>query len=83
MSAWCGIRPLVVDAALAARPTADNPSGKATATATASRDHVIHQDEETGIVYALGGKWTTYREMWVTAVTAVRALARFLYGVVL
>ena len=32
-------------------------------TASASRDHVIFHNTESGIVFAAGGKWTTYREM--------------------
>lgn len=75
MSAWCGIRPLVVDEALKAMSSATNgddgnnsSKNKETATATVSRDHVVHTDEETGIIYVLGGKWTTYREMAEDAV---------------
>lgn len=40
----------------------------ATSTASASRDHVISHDPVTGLVFASGGKWTTYREMAEDAV---------------
>lgn len=49
-SAWRGWRPLAVD------PHA--PPG-----APASRDHVISENPETGILFIAGGKWTTWREM--------------------
>ena len=50
LSAWQGFRPLASD------PNA--PPG-----APVSRDHIISQNPETGIVFITGGKWTTYREM--------------------
>ena len=53
LSAWSGVRPLVLD------PNT-SPDAK---TASASRDHVIFHNPESGIVFAAGGKWTTYREM--------------------
>lgn len=50
LSAWSGIRPLAKDP-------------HAASTASASRDHVISHNPETGIVFVSGGKWTTFREM--------------------
>jgi glycerol-3-phosphate dehydrogenase len=50
LSAWRGWRPLAKDPH--ARPGAP-----------ASRDHVISRDPRTNIVFAAGGKWTTWREM--------------------
>ncbi len=50
LSAWAGIRPLAID------PHADN-------TASASRDHVVSHNPQTGVVFVSGGKWTTFREM--------------------
>lgn len=50
LSAWSGIRPLAID-----------PHAKDTA--SVSRDHVISVNENTGVVFISGGKWTTYREM--------------------
>ncbi len=52
MSAWAGIRPLATDP-------------HAVTTASASRDHVISHNPETGITFVSGGKWTTFREMYV------------------
>jgi glycerol-3-phosphate dehydrogenase len=49
LSAWAGIRPLV------------RASGAAT-TASLSRDHSIHIDQN-GLITIAGGKWTTYRRM--------------------
>jgi glycerol-3-phosphate dehydrogenase len=50
LSAWRGWRPLAVD------PHA--PPG-----APVSRDHVISENPETGVLFIAGGKWTTWREM--------------------
>lgn len=50
MSAWRGWRPLAAD------PHA--PPG-----APMSRDHVISENPETGVIFIAGGKWTTWREM--------------------
>jgi glycerol-3-phosphate dehydrogenase len=50
LSAWRGWRPLAVD------PHA--PPG-----APESRDHVISENPETGVLFIAGGKWTTWREM--------------------
>lgn len=58
LSAWCGVRPLAED------PSADEGGG-------ASRDHVLHFDEESGVTWISGGKWTTYREMAEDAVDKV------------
>ena len=49
-SAWRGWRPLAVDPHL--------PPG-----APPSRDHVISENPETGVIFIAGGKWTTWREM--------------------
>ena len=54
LSAWSGIRPLAADP-------------HASSTASASRDHIISYNKETGIIFVAGGKWTTYREMYVPA----------------
>lgn len=50
LSAWRGWRPLAVDP-------------HAPADAPASRDHVISENPETGVIFVAGGKWTTWREM--------------------
>ena len=50
LSAWRGWRPLAVD------PHAP-PNG------AVSRDHVISENPETGVLFIAGGKWTTWREM--------------------
>lgn len=50
LSAWRGWRPLAAD------PHA--PPG-----APASRDHIISENPETGVIFIAGGKWTTWREM--------------------
>jgi glycerol-3-phosphate dehydrogenase len=49
LSAWAGIRPLV--------KSTGSPS-----TASLSRDHSIHIDQN-GLLTVAGGKWTTYRHM--------------------
>lgn len=61
LSAWAGVRPLAMNPHSQTTTAADSKA----ATATASRDHVVHHDKDTGIVYVAGGKWTTYREMLV------------------
>ena len=50
LSAWRGWRPLAAD------PHA--PPG-----APVSRDHVISENPDSGIIFIAGGKWTTWREM--------------------
>jgi glycerol-3-phosphate dehydrogenase len=50
LSAWRGWRPLAAD------PHA--PPG-----APVSRDHVISENPDTGVLFIAGGKWTTWREM--------------------
>jgi glycerol-3-phosphate dehydrogenase len=50
LSAWRGWRPLAAD------PHA--PPG-----APVSRDHVISENPNTGVIFVAGGKWTTWREM--------------------
>jgi glycerol-3-phosphate dehydrogenase len=50
LSAWRGWRPLAVDP-------------HAPPDAPASRDHVISENPETGVIFVAGGKWTTWREM--------------------
>jgi len=48
LSAWRGWRPLA-----AADPNSEE----------VSRDHVVYENPESGIVYVAGGKWVTWREM--------------------
>ena len=63
-SAWCGIRPLVhPSAGAAAAGPGKEGAGEPGSTATVSRDYVVHTDPQSGVIYVLGGKWTTYREM--------------------
>lgn len=50
LSAWRGWRPLAADP-------------HAPPDAPASRDHVISENPETGVIFIAGGKWTTWREM--------------------
>jgi len=50
LSAWRGWRPLANDPHL--------PPG-----APVSRDHVISENEKTGVIFIAGGKWTTWRLM--------------------
>ncbi len=50
LSAWRGWRPLAADP-------------HAAPDAPASRDHVISENPDTGIIFIAGGKWTTWREM--------------------
>lgn len=50
LSAWRGFRPLAAD------PHA--PPG-----APISRDHIISENPDTGVIFIAGGKWTTWREM--------------------
>lgn len=50
LSAWRGWRPLAMDP-------------NAAPDAPASRDHVISVNQETGVTFVAGGKWTTWREM--------------------
>ena len=50
MSSWRGWRPLAMDPHAAAGDQV-------------SRDHVISEHPETGVVFIAGGKWTTWREM--------------------
>jgi glycerol-3-phosphate dehydrogenase len=59
LSAWCGLRPLVVESGIHK-------------TATLSRDHVI-LTSPSGLVTITGGKWTTYRLMALETVdTAIK-----------
>lgn len=57
MSAWAGIRPLVLD------PSKPN-------TESIARNHIIDVCSKTGLVTVAGGKWTTYRVMAEEAVDA-------------
>lgn len=57
MSAWAGIRPLVLD------PSKPN-------TESIARNHIIDVCPKTGLVTVAGGKWTTYRIMAEEAVDA-------------
>jgi glycerol-3-phosphate dehydrogenase len=50
LSAWRGWRPLAADP-------------HAPPDAPVSRDHVISENPETGVIFVAGGKWTTWREM--------------------
>jgi len=63
LSAWSGIRPLIVDPAAAAKGI--------TGTASLSRTHVL-ETSPSGMVSILGGKWTTYRRMAQDTVDALR-----------
>lgn len=50
LSAWRGWRPLAADPhALPGAPV--------------SRDHIISENPDTGVIFIAGGKWTTWREM--------------------
>lgn len=51
LSAWAGIRPLVLD-----------PNKESTGTESIARNHIIHVSPSKLITIA-GGKWTTYRSM--------------------
>lgn len=57
MSAWAGIRPLVLD------PSKPN-------TESIARNHIIDVCPTSGLVTVAGGKWTTYRVMAQEAVDA-------------
>ena len=59
LSSWTGVRPLAHD------PNVSAEDGETPNTAAASRDHIISYNADTGTVFAAGGKWTTYREMFV------------------
>ena len=61
LSTWAGIRPLV--------KSAGGPS-----TASLSRDHSIHIDQN-GLLTIAGGKWTTYRRMAEDCVNQAALLA--------
>lgn len=50
LSAWRGWRPLAHD------PHAEDG-------APVSRDHIISENPDTGVLFIAGGKWTTWREM--------------------
>ena len=73
LSAWRGWRPLArdphVDFGVRINPSALDRSASALTRAQAapgapaSRDHVISRDPSTNVVFAAGGKWTTWREM--------------------
>lgn len=60
LSAWAGIRPLATD-----------PHAAPSATAQASRDHIVSHNPRTGVVFVSGGKWTTFREMAADAVDKI------------
>lgn len=57
MSAWAGIRPLVLD------PSKPN-------TESIARNHIIDVCANSGLVTVAGGKWTTYRVMAEEAIDA-------------
>lgn len=50
LSSWRGWRPLAADP-------------HAPPDAPVSRDHVISENPDTGVIFIAGGKWTTWREM--------------------
>jgi glycerol-3-phosphate dehydrogenase len=60
LSAWQGWRPLASDP-------------HAAPDAPVSRDHIISINQDTGITFVTGGKWTTYREMAEDVVDKVMA----------
>lgn len=62
MSAWTGLRPLVLEKPLI-------PGGKVSSK-DISRNHVVEVDKLSGLISLMGGKWTTYRQMGEDAVTA-------------
>ncbi|HLX85920.1 MAG TPA: FAD-dependent oxidoreductase [Terriglobales bacterium] len=68
LSVFAGIRPLV-------RSAAESDSGRAVATASLSRDHVV-QIDSSGLVTICGGKWTTYRHMAEDCVDQAATLAQ-------
>lgn len=73
LSAWCGVRPLVNEKFLSRCLTQAQSPGQDTK--KVSRDHVIHVDaQDNRIVYVLGGKWTTYREMAQDAIDKIVSL---------
>ena len=62
LSAWSGIRPLAVDPHTT---SAGSSSSVSSTTAKASRDHIVSHNPISGMVFVTGGKWTTYREMYL------------------
>jgi len=62
LSVFAGVRPLV-------------RAANSASTAALSRDHVIHIDRS-GLVSAMGGKWTTYRHMAEDCVDQAATLAQ-------
>ncbi len=69
LSAWCGIRPLVNNNFFA------NTSSDSSNTSQASRDHMLYiEPSQPRIVYVLGGKWTTYRQMSADVVDKIISL---------
>ena len=58
LSAWRGWRPLAADP-------------HAPPDAPVSRDHIISENPNTGVIFIAGGKWTTWREMAEEAVDRV------------
>lgn len=65
----------VVGGTAGARPLVS--SGDSKSTEKLARDHVIELDAESGLISAMGGKWTTYRAM---AEDAIDAVERYLNG---
>lgn len=59
LSAWCGIRPLVLDPAHMG------------SNEMMSRDHLVYYDKVSKSVLVAGGKWTTFRHMAEDAVNEV------------
>jgi glycerol-3-phosphate dehydrogenase len=67
LSAWSGLRPLVVDPAHAHAHAHEGEGGK---TESLVRSHIVHLSPGTGLLTVAGGKWTTYRLMAEHAVDA-------------
>jgi glycerol-3-phosphate dehydrogenase len=65
----------VVSGTAGARPLVS--SRKSKSTEKLARDHVVELDAESGLISAMGGKWTTYRAM---AEDAIDAVEKYLNG---
>jgi len=62
LSAWRGWRPLASDPHHNNKGN-DKNNGDGPQQEQVSRDHVISENPETGVIFVAGGKWTTWREM--------------------
>jgi glycerol-3-phosphate dehydrogenase len=65
----------VVSGTAGARPLVSSRESKGTE--KLARDHVVELDAESGLISAMGGKWTTYRAM---AEDAIDAVEKYLNG---